>query len=362
MSNAKSTTARPDTSPDYHPSLIRMQRNPPHPAGRRILWGLALLLGFVLAWAFVGQLDVVSVAEGRLIPSDRLKIIQPAEAGVIEAIHVREGDRVEAGQELIRMLGTETEADTLALINEQARLRVELARLEAQLSGEPFEPSPGTPSALAEENLARYEADQANLASDLAEEQARLARADQELAAAIERKAALQETLPYYRKRERALTGLLAKGGATQMQIDEQRRQRIEKEHELETQDHLIAAVRANIQLSERKIEGLRAKHTLRLRERQQAVNARLEQLEPEIRKQAHRQERLSLRAPQDGIVKQLATHTVGTVVQPGTILASLVPSDSRLQAEVWLPNQDIGFIHEGQAVKLKLAAYPFQK
>jgi HlyD family secretion protein len=60
--------------------------------------------------------------------------------------------------------------------------------------------------------------------------------------------------------------------------------------------------------------------------------------------------------------VKDLATHTTGTVVQPGTVLLTLVPQDETLRAEVWVGNQDIGFVRPGQAVKLKLAAYPFQK
>jgi len=68
------------------------------------------------------------------------------------------------------------------------------------------------------------------------------------------------------------------------------------------------------------------------------------------------------LKAPQDGVIKDLSTHTAGAVVQPGTILASLVPLDERLKAEVWVSNEDIGFVRPGQTVKLKFAPYPFQK
>ena len=68
------------------------------------------------------------------------------------------------------------------------------------------------------------------------------------------------------------------------------------------------------------------------------------------------------LKAPQAGIVKDLATHTPGTVVSPGTVLMTLVPNNEALQAEVWLKNEDAGFVHPGQLVKIKLVAYPFQK
>jgi HlyD family secretion protein len=70
----------------------------------------------------------------------------------------------------------------------------------------------------------------------------------------------------------------------------------------------------------------------------------------------------LELRAPQAGAVKDLATHTIGTVAAPGTILMTLVPEGDRLVAEVWLSNQDVGFVHTGQNAKVKLAAFQFQK
>ncbi|NCN88921.1 MAG: HlyD family efflux transporter periplasmic adaptor subunit, partial [Gallionella sp.] len=59
---------------------------------------------------------------------------------------------------------------------------------------------------------------------------------------------------------------------------------------------------------------------------------------------------------------KDVATHTIGTVISPGTILMTLVPKDEILRAEVWVSNQDVGFIHQGQPTKVKLASYQFQK
>ncbi len=61
-------------------------------------------------------------------------------------------------------------------------------------------------------------------------------------------------------------------------------------------------------------------------------------------------------------MVKDLATHTIGTVTSPGTILMTLVPKDEILRAEVWVKNDDIGFVRETQAARIKLAAFTFQK
>jgi hemolysin D len=87
-----------------------------------------------------------------------------------------------------------------------------------------------------------------------------------------------------------------------------------------------------------------------------------LEKAEQELAKHAHRHALLELRAPQAGVVKDLATHTAGTVVAPGTILMTLVPEDDKLIAEVWVSNQDVGFVRPGLEAKLKLVAFQFQK
>jgi hemolysin D len=92
------------------------------------------------------------------------------------------------------------------------------------------------------------------------------------------------------------------------------------------------------------------------------AVATEYEKVRQELAKQERRQELLELRAPREGIVKDLATHTPGTVVSPGTVLMTLVPQDESLRAEVWITNQDVGFVRAEQPVKIKLAAFPFQK
>ena len=91
-------------------------------------------------------------------------------------------------------------------------------------------------------------------------------------------------------------------------------------------------------------------------------IAAQLETAAQELAKHSHRRGLLELRAPQAGIVKDLATHTTGTVAAPGTILMTLVPEGDRLVAEVWVTNDDIGLVRPGHEAKLKLAAFQFQK
>jgi len=120
--------------------------------------------------------------------------------------------------------------------------------------------------------------------------------------------------------------------------------------------------VRAGATQSEKKLLQITSEYRRALfAERNELSNA-LERLTQEIAKQAHRGELLELKAPQAAIVKDLATHSAGTVVQPGTVLLTLVPKDEKLRAEVWIAKEDIGFVRAGSQVKVKLAAFPFQK
>nr|WP_280730151.1 HlyD family efflux transporter periplasmic adaptor subunit [Glaciimonas immobilis] len=91
-------------------------------------------------------------------------------------------------------------------------------------------------------------------------------------------------------------------------------------------------------------------------------IRARLSQLQPTLDKSTYKQSLMALRAPQDGVINDLATTTVGAVVQPGTVIMTLVPQDEQLYADVSVKNEDVGFVQVGQTAQIKLATYPFQK
>ena len=355
----------PTTEPaptDFAPPLIRLQQSPPNPAGRRVLWVLLILLATLLLWAVLGKLDIVAVAEGKLVPQSYVKIVQPSEAGIVKEILVGEGQRVTAGQTLMRMDALITNADAKSLDAEHQRKLLTLRRIDAELSGKPFAALPADPPDLAREVLAHYQADRRALEAALAEEKTRLVKARQDLSAAEQVKAKLEAVLPHYREQDKAYDKLVKDGFAGNLMGSDKRRERVEKEQELKTQVHVIESARAGISQSEKKLMQIESDYRRQLHaERNETQNA-ADKLAQEVAKQAHRQALLELKAPQAGVVKDLATHTAGTVVQPGTVVLTLVPQDETLRAEVWVTNEDVGFVRPGQAVKLKLAAFPFQK
>ena len=347
---------------EFAPGLLHIQEKLPSPLPRLVLRGLLLLLFVLLLWALFGRLDIVAVAEGKLVPVSYLKIVQPAESGIVREIAVQEGQHVEASQVLVRMDGNLSEADSKAIQNAMQHKSLELRRIEAELNGVLFKRQKDDSPELFQRILAEYISNRRALEDDLAAEQASLQKARHDLAATMEVQRKLEETLPAYQAQEEAFDRLGKVGFAGNLMVMEKKRERIEKEQDLYAQQYNVQSLRSSISQSERRMSQIKSDYRQKLEAERVAIFAEYQKLEQEWAKQSHRNSLLELKAPQAGIIKDLATHTPGTVVSPGTVLMTLVPNNEALQAEVWVKNTDAGFVREGQQVKVKLSAYPFQK
>jgi HlyD family secretion protein len=347
---------------EFQPALVRLQELPPSPLGRRMLWAALIFLAALLGWAVFGKLDIVAVAEGRLVPDTYLKIVQPADAGVVKEILVKEGEQVKEGQILMRMDASLSTSDLKTLSADYHNKRLSLRRIDAQLAGEPLERNSDDPPQLFLQVQAQYLANRQAYESALAQERALLDKARSDLAAAEAIRRKLVQVLPHYREQEAAYAKLEKDGFAGRLMHTDKRRERIEKEHDLQAQEAVIVSAAATISQAEKKVAQITADYRRALQTERVDVANQLERAREELAKQEHRHGYLELRAPQAGTVKDLATHTVGTVASPGTILMTLVPRDEHLRAEVWVKNDDIGFVRREQLVKLKLSAFTFQK
>jgi HlyD family secretion protein len=290
------------------------------------------------------------------------KIVQPSEAGIVREINIKEGQAVTKDQVLIRMDANISEADSKAV---QAALQyksIELRRIEAELSNQPFKREPKDSNELFNRIYAEYQSNRRALDDDIAAENASLQKAHSDLAATVEVQHKLEQTLPSYQAQEAAYEKLVKDGFAGKLMGQEKQRDRIEKEQDLRAQEFNAKSLQASIGQSQKRLNQVQSDYRQKLEAERVATFAEFQRLEQEWAKQSHKNSLLELKAPQAGIVKDLATHTPGTVVSPGTVLMTLVPNNEALQAEVWLKNEDAGFVHAGQKVKVKLSAYPFQK
>jgi len=347
---------------EFLPALLQLQEEAPSPLPRLVLWIVFALTGALALWASFGKLDVVAVAEGRLVPKSQLRIVQPAEGGVMRELLVKEGERVRAGQVLARMDARAADADAATAQNEIAMRRLQLRRIDAELVGVRLAALPGDPPRLHAQVEAQREARAQAHEASLAEQRTVVARARRDMQAALETQTKLSGALPVLLEQERAFERLAREGYAGKLMVAQRSRERYEAEQDLRAQEHRVEGARATIDQGERRAAQIAAGYRAQLQGERVEAETQLARLVQELEKLNHRQRFAELRAPADGVVKDLATQTPGAVLSPGTVLMTMVPDGEALVAEVWLANQDAGFVAAGQHAKLKFASFPFQR
>ena len=366
---------------EFLPAAIEVTETPASPVGRAVALLIALLVVITLAWGWFGHIDTVAVAQGKIIPGGRVKVIQPLEAGVVRAIHVEEGRHVAAGELLVELDPTEAGADVERLRRDLFGTRLDIARLKALTlyAGMPvkadearpeesFDPDAILGFALgADEELVG--ATRALLADRLDEHRAKVAALDGEI---TQRSAEarmigasirmLEGTVPLLAERVQARETLAVKEYGSRMAFLEMQQELVEREGELSIEKHRLAETRAAVvTLKRRKAEQTA---TFRAAVQEELIDAlqRAAALEQELRKAEERHRQRRLVAPVAGVVQQLAIHTIGGVVTPAEKLMAVVPEGSPLEIEAQVLNKDIGFVAAGQVAEVKVESFPFTK
>jgi hemolysin D len=227
----------------FAPDMIRVEREAPSPLPRVVLYGLLALVASMLTWAYFGKLDIVAASQGKLVPQSFLKIVQPAEAGIVREILVAEGAAVSEGQVLVRMDTSLSDADVRALQAELARKRLQLRRIDAELAGARLVRTPLDPPELASQVEAQLAARRQNYLDLLGAEQALRDRSQHDLGSALEIEAKLKQTTPIFREQESAWEQLAREGFAGRLLVLDRQRSRIEAEQELKAQSRNIESL-----------------------------------------------------------------------------------------------------------------------
>lgn len=347
---------------DFAPDLLAIQEQPPARLPRTVGYVTAGLFGLLLAWATLGKLDIIASAEGRLVPRNYSRVVQPSEAGIVREVLVRDGDAVKAGQVLLRMDATTASTDMGTLKADAALKALSLRRIDAELHGQPMRIETRDPPEVASQVLAQYRARRQSYLDALAQEQATLDRAQHDLKAARQQLAKLQATVPLYQQSASSYQKLVKEGFVSELGANEKLREKIEKEQELKSQEAGLAALGSAVEQSRQKLAQIKSNYESQLLNERVELQSQQQRTQGELQKQVYKSGLLELKATEDGTVKDMVTYTPGAVVQPGAVLLTLVPRNEPLFAEVAIPNEDVGFVAPGQGVKVKLQAYPFQK
>jgi hemolysin D len=227
-----------NTELDFAPGILRVQDHAPSPLPRAVLYACLLLFAAMLAWAWIGRLDIIAVAQGKLVPGSYVKIVQPSESGIIAEILVQEGEEVKAGQVLMRMATEVSDADVATVETDLHLRRLQLRRIQAELNNRPFDLQRGDRPDLYQQVFAQYRANRDAHRDRIEGERAVLAKAEQELRGAIEMESRLRQTVPIFVAQENAFEKLANEGFVSKLAVLEKTRERIEREQELKAQSH----------------------------------------------------------------------------------------------------------------------------
>ena len=333
----------------------------PGKASKWLFWGITIFFVLFILWAAFAEIDRTVRGMGRVISSSELQVVSSLEGGILEDILVRPGEEVVAGQPLLRLDPTETDANLGSTRATADALDMKVARLTAEVTGRaPAYPAPANDEAARQLEIekALYASRQTALRSALSAGEAQLQRSRQMVAEADATIASRQSTLTRAESELAAVRPLVENGIEPRLTLTR-------AESEAATARSELIGARAMLGRSQAQVAEAAA-NLARIRQdwREQAASElAATQAEYEARASTlpaleERLERTILRAPIKGKVSRVLVTTRGSAVSPGDALVELVAQEDSLLVEARISPQDIGNVRIGQDAKVGITAY----
>jgi hemolysin D len=367
VSFPKNAVRRDSVESAFLPEALEIIETPPSPTGRLICGMIIAIFCLALVWACFGKIDIVASASGRIIATGKSKVVQPFETGVVHAINVKDGESVRAGQTLIELDRTISDAELEHLSADWIEAKLDIARLEAALAdgAEPLKdfhpPVEASAGLIATQGLL--------LSGQVAEQRAKTAGLDRQraqkeaerttVAATI---AKLEATIPIMTDRVTVHKTLYEHGNGSKLAYLESLEPLVEQQQDLivqksrlqEAEAAIAAAVAARSQTD---AEFRRALSTELVEAERKAAG-----LAGDLAKARERTRLQSLTSPVDGVVQQLAIHTIGGVVTPAQQLMVIVPIEGGVEIEAEVGNRDIGYVRVGEQAEIKINTFDYTR
>ena len=352
----------------FLPAALSLQESPVSPAPRRVMWVLILIAVLAVVWAVFGKIDVVATAHGKIVPNARTKVIQPLEAGSVASIQVRDGQTVKQGDVLIVLDATVADAEHTRITHELTAAQLQVARSRALLASIETGRPPklialpdveagalNEAQRLLEGQFAEFQSKSARLSTDVTKREA-------ELQSVRESLHKVARTLPIARQRAADFKVLLDKQFISTHLYLEREQAVIEQEADQSIlrsrQQEALAAIKEVRDQKQALVAEVRRTALDSLNEATQKAAS----FDQERVKAQSRAGLMTLTAPVDGTVQQLAVHTIGGVVTSAQPLMVIVPHDDAMEIEAFLENKDVGFVSPDQEAEVKVETFPYTK
>ena len=361
FSKAGTKAAKGKTVIEYLPDADEIERSPVPRFAQITMHVLLLSFASFGLWASLSQLDKVVLAQGRLVNPLPNIVVQPLETSIIQSVNVRVGQIVKKGDILATLDATFIRAD-------ETQLRVRLTSLETQIQGFGQElsgdGSQGKPVVSADDQLqanllserkANYKAQQIKMAETAAKLRAALAtnRHDQKLVAS--RLRSLKEIEAMQEK-------MVAQKFGAPLQLLEAQQRSKEVERDLELVSSREQEIKRELGAFEAEKTAFERGWRQKTMEDLLGLSRERDSVKEQLQKADKRQQLVTLVAPVDSVVLDIAKLSPGSIVKEAETFFTLVPLNVVLEAEVNIDSADVGYIKLGHPVHLKLDAYPYQK
>ena len=356
---------------EFLPGALEILETPPSPVQTILALTICALVAVALVWCYVGKIDIIAVAQGKIQPIGRAKVIQPLEAGKVQAISVEVGSRVSAGDVLVVLDAGEAKADELAEINALATFKAEIRRREVVLVAAKerrLSPVPKIdwgseiPADLAAREQHVLDGDLGALGADIAslaaEAQQKIVEADrkamtivseQKLIATLKQRVDMRSTLA------------VMNVGSKASLIDSEETLQVQGTY-LQSLEGEEDQARAGIEVVKRNIEKTYEKFIADNGEKLANAERQKDQAQDKLDRLRIVISHSTLKSPIAGVVQALAITTPGQVVTQGEEVMQIVPEDAGLEIQSYLLNTDIGFVKRGDAAQVKVDSFPFTR
>ena len=356
---------------EFLPADLEILETPPSPVRMALILIISGLVVTALLWSWFGRLDIVAVAQGKIQPAGRVKVVQPLDPGKIAAIKVENGRHVSPGDVLLEFDAGDARAEEADARGAYDAFRAETARRRVALEAaraRRFDPPPSIewdadlPATNREREERVLESDLRQLAMTVAAFDAQIQQKEIERDRAAETVAAQKRLVDTLQERVDMRSSLAKSGsGARATVIDAQESLQYHLT-QLAMQNGQRDAAAANIRVLEREREkalsAFLADNAQKLSEAQRQADDWREKLAKARLKSA----RMSLTSPIEGVVYGLSVNTIGQVVGAGDEVMRIVPDGATLEIECYLANRDIGFVKPGQNAVVKIESFPFTR
>ncbi len=359
-----------DGDHEFLPAALEILETPASPVR---MWLLIIICAFVVAaigWAYVGHIDIIASAQGKIQPLRAVKVIQPLDPGKVQTIAVTNGTHVKAGDVLVRLDPSEAAADvegaTAALASFQADALRRAASIRAARAGS-FEPPAivwpdSIPARIRQREERVLAGDLGHLASNIASLHAQRDQKQAEVDRLTSTIASQEELILIDEERVKLRAVLEKQQLGYKLTLfdamDALQQQRTNLLQQKGQRSESGAAIRSLDREAAKAVETFIAENSQKLADAERQADDFGQRLVKATAKLDH----MTLTAPTDGVVQALSLNTPGQVVTTGVELMRIVPSEASFEIECYLPNKDIGFVKVGQEAIIKIDAFPFTR